>query len=376
MKTKILTHLLTLVMGGIIVIIWSEQSSKQNYAENIEFVDGAVSVQTKHKQSVLTQPDFEENQNVSVADGNNQPIEYPIEKDRIHEELKESIPEDKLHRWLEQRQEDPEANAVVGMLLNDPLLIRSAIELDPDNPHLQYLGFGFGELNQAEKLIHAERLYSLNAENSLAGFLYASQLLKAGDHDSAIEILRDSLSKRDFETYNNMTILMIRDALVENGASPITAKLKAIQGMSLPHLGEISSMVDNLNKMSETLPLSEQAYLRKLTAATGMRIADEPSGLTNVSQLSSLALEEKSLKSLEDDEVSPYDGLLVREVRKQIDRQRNGIDKVMKEFFDLNWDSGVISEDPVFQSQFIDRFMLFGELEAQKWALQNFERKK
>ena len=86
--------------------------------------------------------------------------------------------------------------------------------------------------------------------------------------------------------------------------------------------------------------------------------------------------EEKSLKSLEDDEVSPYDGLLVREVRKQIDRQRNGIDKVMKEFFDLNWDSGVISEDPVFQSQFIDRFMLFGELEAQKWALQNFERKK
>ena len=104
--------------------------------------------------------------------------------------------------------------------------------------------------------------------------------------------------------------------------------------MSLPHLGEISSMVDNLNKMSETLPLLEQAYLRKLTAATGMRIADEPSGLTNVSQLSSLALEEKSLKSLEDDEVSPYDGLLVREVRKQIDRQRNGIDKVMKEFFD------------------------------------------
>jgi len=76
--------------------------------------------------------------------------------------------------------------------------------------------------------------------------------------------------------------------------------------------------------------------LRKLTAATGMRIADEPSGLTNVSHLSSLALEEKSLKSLEDDEVSPYDGLLVREVRKQIDRQRNGIDKVMKEFFDLN----------------------------------------
>ena len=324
----------------------------------------------------MTEPDFEETQNVSVADGNNQPIEYPIEKDRIHEELKESVPEDKLHGWLEQRQEDPEANAVVGMLLNDPLLIRNAIELDPDNPHLQYLGFGFGELNQAEKLTHAERFYSLNAENSLAGFLYASQLLKAGDHDSAIEILRDSLSKRDFETYNNKTILMIRDALLENGASPITAKLKAIQGMSLPHLGEISSMVDNLNKMSETLPLLEQAYLRKLTAATGMRIADEPSGLTNVSQLSSLALEEKSLKSLEDDEVSPYDGLLVREVRKQIDRQRNGIDKVMKEFFDLNWDSGVISEDPVFQSQFIDRFMLFGELEAQKWALQNFERKK
>lgn len=333
MKTKILTHLLTLVMGGIIVIIWSEQSSKQNLAENIEFVDGAVSVQGKHKQSVLTEPDFEETQNVSVADGNNQPIEYAIEKDRIHEKLKESVPEDKLHGWLEQRQEDPEANAVVGMLLNDPLLIRNAIELDPDNPHLQYLGFGFGELNQAEKLIHAERLYSLNAENSLAGFLYASQLLKAGDHDSAIEILRDSLSKRDFETYNNKTILMIRDALLENGASPITAKLKAIQGMSLPHLGEISSMVDNLNKMSETLPLLEQAYLRKLTAATGMRLADEPSGLTNVSQLSSLALEEKSLKSLEDDEVSPYDGLLVREVRKQIDRQRNGIDKVMKEFF-------------------------------------------
>ena len=67
-----------------------------------------------------------------------------------------------------------------------------------------------------------------------------------------------------------MTI-MIRDALVENGAAILPGN-------------EFTSILErfpsNLNKMSETLPLSEQAYLRKLTGR--MRIADEPSGLTIV----------------------------------------------------------------------------------------------
>lgn len=47
----------------------------------------------------------------------------------------------------------------------------------------------------------------------------------------------------------------------------------------------------------------------------------------------------------------------------------------MNEFFDMNGESGIMSDDPLIQSRYIDRFMLSGEMEAQKWAIENLKSK-
>ena len=151
----------------------------------------------------------------------------PTPKDRIYEfhklewlgKFEGEIPSDEILEWLDKRNGDAEANAIVGILLKDPELFRNAIKLDPDNAYLHHLAANFSEFSDAEKLDHSERFYTLEPENSYAAMSYLVELLKAGRNDTAIEVLEETAHRENYEDYRYQTMLLRQHSSKRNPPS-------------------------------------------------------------------------------------------------------------------------------------------------------------
>ena len=248
MKRYIFTHLIALVLGGLGAMILSGHLHHNASEKVVEDSDVESKVQPKEKQSILPEQRVDYKKNSLVQVSKKETEKLATHKYRIYEQMmgKEpldevlermrkiggGIPSDEILEWLDKRNADAEANAIVGILLKDPELFRNAIKLDPDNPHLHLLAANFSEFSDAEKLHHSERFYTVEPKNSYAAMSYLVQLLKAGRNDTAIEVLEETAHRENYEDYRSQTMLLRQEALIASGIHPVAAKISSFGARS------------------------------------------------------------------------------------------------------------------------------------------------
>jgi hypothetical protein len=281
-----------------------------------------------------------------------------------------------FERWLASKKGDArslaEAQAIVGLLTGNPDLIRQALEADPNNPHLLYIGSTLSSFTEEERLSLGERFFKQDPENGLASYLYAAQLFKSGDTKKGIEILTSSQDQTRIDAYATQTQLLMDEAYIAKGLAPSEAKIQSTLSLGIPYFTDLNSLADSIKKLGDSLPPNEAADLRGLSASMAMRINDQESSVTLIDHVIGLILEEKTLAGLPDNSPSPYEGMTVEQARQAIAMEREEIRRLTEQAPLDN----IMTTHPELVDRYIDQFRLHGELEAAKWWLNETSGKK
>ena len=274
-----------------------------------------------------------------------------------------------LEQWLAGKRGDPrslaEAQAITGLLTGNSDLIRQAIETDPQNPHLLYIGATLSSFSAEERLALSERFFQQDPQNGLAAYIYAAQLFKTGDTKKGIEILSSSQDRLRIDSFATRTQLLMDDAYIAAGVPPGKAKSLSLLNLAIPYFSDLQSLAGSINDLGNSLPPGEAADLRALAASMGMRLNDQSSSVTFIDHLIGLKLEKMTLEGLADDSPSPYEGITVAQARQAITNEREELRRLMEQA-PLE---AIMSSDPAVVDRYIDRIRLTGELEATRWWL-------
>jgi len=353
----------------------------------VEDSDVESKVQPKEKQSILPEQrvDYKKNSLVQVSKKETEKLATP--KDRIYEQMmgKEpldevlermrkiggGIPSDEILEWLDKRNADAEANAIVGILLKDPELFRNAIRLDPDNPYIHNLAANCSEFSDAEKLHHSERFYTVEPKNSYAAMSYLVQLLKAGRNDTAMEVLEEIAHRENYEDYRSQTMLLRQEALIASGIHPVAAKVIGFEARSGISPVDFLGSMRKLSELIPSMPENKRSSIAKLSANAVLRFR-ENSAENLIENLVSVAGERALIEKINDESTPVYDGLSNEEAKNAILLEHEKMAKVLEKGAKLDA-SGWLTENPVTYSQYIDRRMLFGVENAIDWAFKKLE---
>ncbi len=348
----VVTHLLAVAMGVLAAHLLRPASEDQKISS------GAIQK-------------FEQDKRSMADSGTPNPagISSGIDRRNLGAKLSQEITAATLEQWLASKKGDSrslaEAQAIAGLLTNNPNLIRQAIEADPKNPHLLYIAATLSSFTKEERLAFSERFFRQDTQNGLAAYIYAAQLFKTGDSKKGIEILSSSQDRARIDAFAAQTQLLMDDAYIAAGCSPGKAKILSVFSLGIPYYSDLQSLAGSINDLSKTLPPDEAADLRALATSMGMRLNDQSSSVTFIDHLIGLKLEEKTLAGLPNNAPSPYEGLTVEQARQAITNEREELRKVIEQApLEV-----IMSSDPELVDRYLDRIRLMGELEATKWWL-------
>ena len=369
MKRYIFTHLIALVLGGLVAMILSDQLYHNASEKVVEDTAVESKVQPKEKQSILPEQRVDDKKDSLIQVSKKEPEKILTPKDHIYEQMIGEIPKDEILEWLDKRNGNSEANAMVGILLEDPELFRNAIKLDPDNPYIHYLAANFSEFSDAEKLHHSERFYSLESDNSYAAMSYLVQLLNAGRNDTAIEVLEEITHRENYEDYRFQAALLRQEALIASGIHPVAAK---IRGFLVPSGMNSGELFESIRQLSEIIPSeaeNKRSSIANLSANAVLRFR-ENSAESLIDNVYLLKAEREVIEKINDESFPLYDGLSNEEARNTILSEYEKVEKLAKKLAKVNVS---LLKNPIIYSQYIDRRMLFGMENAIDWALKNLE---
>ena len=369
MKRYIFTHLIALVLGGLVAMILSDQLYHNASEKVVEDTAVESKVRPKEKQSILPEQRVDDKKDSLIQVSKKEPEKILTPKDRIYEQMIGGIPKDKILEWLDKRNGNSEANAMVGILLEDPELFRYAIKLDPNNPYIHYLAVNFSEFSDAEKLHHSERFYSLESDNSYAAMSYLVQLLNAGRNDTAIEVLEEITHRENYEDYRFQTALLRQEALIASGIHPVAAKIRGFLVPSGMNSGELFESVRQLSEIMPSLAENKRSSIAKLSANAVLHFR-ENSAESLIDNVYLLKAEREVIEKINDESFPLYDGLSNEEAKNQILSEYEKVEKLAEKLAKVNVS---LLKNPIIYSQYIDRRMLFGMENAIDWALKNLE---
>ena len=369
MKRYIFTHLIALVLGGLVAMILSGQMHHNASEKVVEDAALESKVQSKEKQSILPEQRVDDKKDSLIQVSKKEPEKILTPKDHIYEQMIGEIPKDEILEWLDKRNGNSEANAMVGILLEDPELFRNAIKLDPDNPYIHYLAANFSEFSDAEKLHHSERFYSLESDNSYAAMSYLVQLLNAGRNDTAIEVLEEITHRENYEDYRFQAALLRQEALIASGIHPVAAKIRGFLVPSGMNSGELFESIRQLSEIMPSLAENKRSSIANLSANAVLRFR-ENSAESLIDNVYLLKAEREVIEKINDESFPLYDGLSNEEARNTILSEYEKVEKLAKKLAKVNVP---LLKNPVIYSQYIDRRMLFGMENAIDWALKNLE---
>ena len=370
-KRYIFTHLFALALGGLVVMILSGKLHNNASEKVVEDSAEESKVQPKEKQSILPEQRVDDKKDSLIQVSKKEPEKILTPKDLIYEQMIGEIPKDEILGWLDKRNGNSEANAMVGILLEDPELFRNAIKLDPDNPYIHYLAANFSEFSDAEKLHHSERFYSLESDNSYAAMSYLVQLLKVGRNDTAIEVLEETAHRENYEDYRSQTMLLRQEALIASGIHPVAAKISGFETCSGISPVDFLGSIRKLSELIPSMPENKRSSIAKLSANAVLRFR-ENSAESFIENAVSVAGERALIEKINDESTPVYDGLSNEEAKNAIFLENKKMAKVLEKLAKLNV-SGWLTDDPVTYSQYIDRRMLFGFENAIDWAFKKLE---
>jgi len=289
----------------------------------------------------------------------------------------------KLAQWLRDNEGDPRAYAqallAVYMIKGDSDMLRKAIAADPNNPQLLLHGSCQSVFSDAERLELSKRLLTKDPNNTMAAYLYAHELARSGDMQGSIDMMRNSQQLSEFKLYREQTFEALENAYKAAGCSPLIAKILGAQDLSTSPILSIHPLfTKHYDPHLETLPPEDALELRSLSASVEHNMRHVNKSPLVIDELMGIAIASNSLKGLDDNTPSHFQGMTVAEAKAVLLRDKKEIAKIsqlpIKIFPEpleapspqalTRWEAQVDSE---LIEQFFDYIMQNGEVKALLW---------
>ncbi len=289
----------------------------------------------------------------------------------------------KLAQWLRDNEGDPRAYAqallAVYMIKGDSDMLRKAIAADPNNPQLLLHGSCQSVFSDAERLELSKRLLTKDPNNTMAAYLYAHELARSGDMQGSIDMMRNSQQLSEFKLYREQTFEALENAYKAAGCSPLIAKILGAQDLSTSPILSIHPLfTKHYDPHLETLPPEDALELRSLFASVEHNMRHVNKSPLVIDELMGIAIASNSLKGLDDNTPSHFQGMTVAEAKAVLLRDKKEIAKIsqlpIKIFPEpleapspqalTRWEAQVDSE---LIEQFFDYIMQNGEVKALLW---------
>lgn len=293
----------------------------------------------------------------------------------------------KLAQWLRDNEGDPRAYAqallAVYMIKGDSDMLRKAIAADPNNPQLLLHGSCQSVFSDAERLELSKRLLTKDPNNTMAAYLYAHELARSGDMQGSIDMMRNSQQLSEFKLYREQTFEALENAYKAAGCSPLIAKILGAQDLSTSPILSIHPLfTKHYDPHLETLPPEDALELRSLSASVEHNMRHVNKSPLVIDELMGIAIASNSLKGLDDNTPSHFQGMTVAEAKAVLLRDKKEIAKIsqlpikifpepLPELLEApspqaltRWEAQVDSE---LIEQFFDYIMQNGEVKALLW---------
>jgi hypothetical protein len=291
---------------------------------------------------------------------------------------------EKLAQWLRDNDGDPRAYAqalfAVSMIKGDSDMLRKAIAADPNNPQLLLHGSCQSDFSDAERMELSKRLLTKDPNNTMAAYVYAHELARSGDMQGSIDMMRNSQQLSEFKLYREQTVEALENAYKAAGYPPLIAKILGTQDLSTRPISSIHQLfTKHYDPHLETLPPEDALELRSLSASVEHNMRHVNKSPTVIDELMGIDIASNSLKGLDDNAPSHFQGMTVAEAKAELLREKEEIATltftVSQEILPAptegpspealtRWAAQLDSE---LIEQFIDYTMQDGEVKALLW---------
>lgn len=219
--------------------------------------------------------------------------------------------------------------------------------------------------------------------NTMAAYLYAHELARSGDMQGSIDMMRNSQQLSEFKLYREQTFEALENAYKAAGCSPLIAKILGAQDLSTSPILSIHPLfTKHYDPHLETLPPEDALELRSLSASVEHNMRHVNKSPLVIDELMGIAIASNSLKGLDDNTPSHFQGMTVAEAKAVLLRDKKEIAKIsqlpikifpepLPELLEApspealtRWEAQLDSE---LIEQFFDYIMQNGEVKALLW---------
>jgi hypothetical protein len=254
----------------------------------------------------------------------------------------------------------------------DTNFLAEAAKNHSDNPLVQWTMLN-QELSPEERAKWLEKLKTSSPENALPNYLSALDDLKAGKTDQALAEM-DSASKKKLSSYEQERQQSREEMYLLSGYSPLEAKENSSITLTLPDLNDIKQVAvqisDLQHKYKATGDNASNEQLAALDIEMGRKYSN-PNTPYLINDLVGRAIENSALRNLDPETYYDFLGKTAGERIQELKDQKQEIKNLAKTF-PQNYAALSDAEKMIY----INRRMLYGELNAMRWLNQNYSETK
>ena len=249
----------------------------------------------------------------------------------------------------------------------DTNFLAEAVKNHSDNPLVQWTMLN-QEISPEERAQWLAKLKVSSPDNALPNYLSALDDLKAGNTVQALAEM-DSASKKKLSSYEQERAQSREEMYLLSGFSPLEAKEKGDHGgfSDLAQMKQLSQQVSELQqKYKATGDNNSNQQLAALGVEIGRKYSD-PNTPYLINDLVGQTIEKNALRNLDSETYYDFLGKTAGERIQEMKEQKQEIYDLAKTF-PQTYSSLSDAEKMIY----LNRRMLYGELNAWRWLKQNY----
>lgn len=280
----------------------------------------------------------------------------------------EKISREQVEAYLLKTKRSPESLLNAFAETGDTNFLAEAVEKHSDNPLVQWTMLN-QKISPEEREQWLERLKASSPENALPNYLSALEKLKAGNTEQALAEI-DLASEKKVNGYERERAQSREEMYLLSGYSPLEAKEKSEDGGGLSNLARMKQLAQQISDLQQKYKAAGDNDSNQQLATLGVEIGrkySDPNTPYLINDLVGHAIENIALRNLDAGTYYEFLGQTAGERLQEMKNQKDEM-KDLARTFTANYSTLSDAEKLIY----INRRMLYGELNAMRWLKQNY----
>jgi RNA polymerase sigma factor (sigma-70 family) len=252
----------------------------------------------------------------------------------------------------------------------DVSLLHEAMEKYPGDAQVAFEAAFDSSLPADQKRQWLDAFEKAAPDNALANYLSAQNYFQAGQTDQGLREVQAAASK-SFDDFTASRAMDDIEALLASGYSMADAKVLATSQLLLPQLVQMKqlglSLVQSADAYTQAGDAASAQAVLQMAADVGQRYSTPTPGEAEISQLVGIWIEHNALASMSPGDPYGDPGQTVQDRLNQLTQQNDATRQLGQQASNLM--PGLSDQDWIIYK---DRWLMFGEANAQQWVIDKY----